>query len=101
MAGPVFQPVMEPYVARVLVGFLAQAFNPHAVEVDPVRSPMWPVAQRMAEAMCRGGYHLGAYSRSSIAAERPHAGGAPPSRQVSVTPRTSYGHADVLAQAGG
>ena len=56
-------PVDEPYQARVLVGFLSQAFNSQfgmTRDVPPLENPLWPTAVRLVEALNRGGYRLAA-----------------------------------------
>jgi hypothetical protein len=58
-------PVDDPYQARVIVGYLAEAFNPCAgrsVDVPPTENPLWPVACRMVEAMSRDHYRLAAFA---------------------------------------
>lgn len=73
MPGPIFAPVMEPYDVRVIAIYLAQAFNGDVMEVPPTRSPVWGLASRMAVAMRRDNYLLGAYARSDlIDSQRPH-----------------------------
>lgn len=56
-----FLPVAAPYEATVLVGYLDKAFNGEAIETPPRRSPLWPIACRVIDAMTRDRYHIGAY----------------------------------------
>jgi hypothetical protein len=60
-----FLPVAAPYEATVLVGYLDKAFNGDAIETPPRRSPLWPIACKVIEAMTRDRYHLGAYPSPS------------------------------------
>jgi hypothetical protein len=71
-------PVDEPYTARVLVGYLAEAFNPRfarGVDVPPAENPLWPIACRMVQAMDRDHYRLAALAvdgrYTSRAADQP------------------------------
>lgn len=75
-------PVDEPYQARVLVNYLAQAFNPQfgaTRDVPPTENPLWPTACRMVEAMARDNYLIGAFARD---------GQFGPKRDRTVTVRT-------------
>lgn len=98
MPGPIFAPVMQPYDVRVVAIYLAQAFNGDVMEVPPTRSPVWGLAARMVAAMRSDNYHLGAYARSELNAERPRVVAAAAARQVRPPARSPVNRRAVLAE---
>lgn len=85
MRDQAFLPVMDPYQATVLVGYLAHAFNGRSVEVPPYASPLWPIACRVVEAMHADHYHLGAYRDPTLPYIPRVAGDSPPEHSVTHT----------------
>jgi hypothetical protein len=84
-------PVDDPYQARVLVGYLAQAFNPRfggTVDVPPAENPLWPLACRMVEAMNRDHYRLAAFASEGAFAPAGRSRPATLLRQRMATPST-------------
>jgi hypothetical protein len=99
MPGSIFAPVMQPYDVRVIAIYLAKAFNGDVQEVPPTRSPVWGLATRMVMEMRADNYHLGAYARSELNAQRPHVvAAAAAARQVRPPARSPVNRRAVLAE---
>jgi hypothetical protein len=83
MSARTLYPVDDPYQARVLVGYLSEAFNPRfgaTRDVPPAENPLWPGACRMVEAMGRDNYRLAALAAEGSYGPRT----APSGRSVAV-----------------